>query len=192
MKSHQNPIEYAYKEECLQQFQTLQLQGYLELFYADESGFSLNPVIPYSWQYPNEQVRIFPKRTQQINVFGIMNQDNRLFSFKNQGSINTEFIIESIEKWATNITKTTVLVLDNAAIHHAKNMKDKIEQWQNQHLFVFFLPTYSPHLNKIETLWRKVKYEWLNPLDYQSLKTLNQKLDTIFKEFGENYKIEFK
>ena len=143
MKSRQNPIDYAYKKECLEQLQTLEKQGHNEIFYADESGFSLNPVIPYSWQYPKEQVRVFPQRSQQTNVFGLMSQDNRLFTFKQQGSIKTDFIIESIDNWAKNKTKTTIVVMDNAAIHQAQAMKEKIKQWQNQHLFVFFLPTYS-------------------------------------------------
>ena len=27
--------------------------------------------------------------------------------------------------------------------------------------YLFYLPTYSPHLHNIETLWRNMKYEWL-------------------------------
>gem|GEM_PF-6935554 len=32
----------------------------------------------------------------------------------------------------------------------------------------FHLPTYSPHLNLAETVWRKLKYEWLSASDYSS------------------------
>lgn len=38
--------------------------------------------------------------------------------------------------------------------------------WQDRGLFIFYLPPYSPHLNIAERLWRKLKYEGLQPSDY--------------------------
>jgi transposase len=60
-----------------------------------------------------------------------------------------------------------------------------------KNLLVFFLPPYCSHLNKIETQWRKVKYEWLKVSDYASLDTLKKALDHIFTEFGKRYTIQF-
>ena len=37
---------------------------------------------------------------------------------------------------------------------------------------LFYLRAHSPHLNKIETHWYKVKYEWLRPEAYADFKTL--------------------
>lgn len=51
---------------------------------------------------------------------------------------------------------------------------------------------YSPHLNKIETLWHKTKYEWIRPEDYSSYKTLKQAVLNIFSLVGRKYKINFK
>ena len=56
-------------------------------------------------------------------------------------------------------------LLDNARVH-TKAVKERWPVWQERGLFVFFLPTYSPHLNIVEVLWRKLKYEWLRPDDY--------------------------
>ena len=50
------------------------------------------------------------------------------------------------------ITQPTVVVLDNAHIHHSKKLEAKIKQWKQDDLYVFFLPTYSLHLNPIEIL----------------------------------------
>ncbi|WP_420870142.1 transposase [Catalinimonas alkaloidigena] len=33
-----------------------------------------------------------------------------------------------------------------------------MEQWQEQDLYIFFLPKYSLHLNYIEILWRKMNW----------------------------------
>ena len=74
------------------------------------------------------------------------------------GSIKTEFIIEAIDKLKETLTKPSVIVLDNARIHHSKLFQSNIEKWQNQGLYIFYLPAYSPHLNRIETLWRHTKY----------------------------------
>jgi transposase len=44
-------------------------------------------------------------------------------------------------------------------IHHAKVVKNEFENWENLGLSIFYLPTYSPHLNPIEILWRFCKYK---------------------------------
>lgn len=44
--------------------------------------------------------------------------------------------------------------MDNAPIHTSKKFIENIQKWRDNHdLFLFFLPTYSPELNKIEILW---------------------------------------
>ena len=68
---------------------------------------------------------------------------------------------------------------------------DKRQEWEEQDLFIFFLPRYSPHLNRIETLWRKIKYEWLKPRNYQSWKTLTKAVKNILASFGSDYNINF-
>ncbi len=50
---------------------------------------------------------------------------------------------------------------------------------------------YCPHLNKIETLWRKVKYEWLKPRDYLNWDIFNQDLDDIFTHIGQKFTVKF-
>ena len=70
--------------------------------------------------------------------------------------------------------------------------KEKIEEWKEQELYIFFLPRYSPHLNIIEILWRKIKYEWLKPKDYENLKTLEEALENILVRFGRDFSINFK
>ncbi|MFT6360738.1 MAG: transposase, partial [Saprospiraceae bacterium] len=49
----------------------------------------------------------------------------------------------------------------------------------------------SPNLNIIETLWRKIKYEWLKLHDYLNLKTLEAAIDNILIKFGVDFLINF-
>ena len=135
---------------------------------------------------------ILPQKGKTINVLGFMKANGQqLFRFDKQGSIKTEFIIEAIDKFKENLTKLTVLVLDNARIHHSKLFQSKIDKWQEQGLYIFYLPAYSPHLNRIETLWRHTKYRWIKPQDYQDLNTLKIALDSIWDSFGADYQINF-
>lgn len=192
MKSKQNSEEYTYKEECLNDILELEQQGHIDVFYGDESGFSLNCVIPYAWQFPNEPITILPQKGKTINVLGFMNATgNQVFTFDKTGSINAEFIIEAIDKFIETTTKSTVLVLDNARIHHSKLFQGRISEWENKGLYIFYLPAYSPHLNRIETLWRHTKYRWIKPQDYQDLNTLKKALDSIWDAFGADYQINF-
>ena len=158
-------------------------------------GF-LNPSIPYGWQYSQEQVCICPKYSTRLNVLGFLSVNTSLeiplTTFYCEKSINTQFVVDSIEIWLAKRTKMTVLVLDNASIHSSKLFKAKIEEWQEKGLYIFFLPKYSPHLNKIETLWRKIKYEWLKADDYKDFPTLREAVKQIFQDYGKIYDIKFK
>ena len=121
----------------------------------------------------------------------------RLATFSREGSVKADFVIESINQWRTSLTKPTVLVLDNrtgepARIHRSAALQACLAEWEAQDLYVFFLPTYSPHLNRIERLWLKTKQRWLKPSDYADLASLQAALDKIWSEFGEKYHVNFK
>ncbi|MBC8135848.1 MAG: transposase [Fibrella sp.] len=47
-------------------------------------------------------------------------------------------------------------------------MKKRRAAWEAKGLYILFLPVYSPELNIAEILWRELKYEWLQPGDYES------------------------
>ena len=81
--------------------------------------------------------------------------------------------------------------MDNAPIHGTKLLQDKQKEWLNRGLTIFWLPTYSPQLNLIEILWRKIKYEWLDATAYESWTDLVAAVENILKEVGDKYTINF-
>lgn len=162
------------------------------MFFGDEAGFSLNLNIPYGWQFPKESIRVLPQRGKQINVLGFMKSSgDAVHTFSKEGSIKADFVIEAINTWRTSLTKPTVLVLDNARIHHSSLLQACLLSWEAANLYIFFLPAYSPHLNRIERLWLKAKQRWLKPIDYTDLPTLKAALDKIWEEFGNKYQVNF-
>jgi transposase len=170
---------------------SLEKQGDLTVYFADESGFNLTPSIPYGWQPIGEYNAIVPQKSKRRNVFGLLSTANHFVGYDTMGSINADLLISFIDDFAQNITKKTVIILDNAPFHKSNLIEDKRLEWEKKGLYIWFLPTYSPHLNRIETLWRKVKYEWLKPGDYDNWDTLTKALDNIFNNIGSIYKIKF-
>ena len=169
-------------------------QSLVTIYYVDESGFSLQAYIPYGYQPKGVQWSFPSVRKKVSNVLSLLNPfTNHLVTFqlpKGQ-SMNSEFFIRYMNEFAAKLTEKTILILDNASWHKSKATQAMYETWEEQGLYLLFLPPRCPHLNKIETLWRKIKYEWLSICDYHSEKTLKRKLNHIFQTYGLNYCIKF-
>lgn len=163
----------------------------LKVYFADESGFSLDPSVPYGWQESGKYTAIVPEKSPRRNVFGLLTRDNHFEGYDTLDSINAQLLIAFMDDFASKITENCLVVMDNAPFHHANIFKNKKEEWEKKGLLTWFLPSYSPHLNKIETLWRKVKYEWLKPKDYLNWDIFNQALDNIFNNIGQEFTIKF-
>ena len=191
IKKCQDPEKYQSLVNELCQLLQLEKQGYLRIYYGDESGFSLDPSIPYGWQPKEQYIKIVPKKSQRLNVFGLLSKENDIQAYSSTDTMNSDLVIAFIDDFAKKNTQRTVIVLDNAPIHHSEAFKDKIDEWDQMDLHIFFLPTYSPHLNLIETLWRKIKYEWLKPQDYLDFDTLTNAVENIILDVGQKYKINF-
>ena len=172
--------------------QELEKEGAIELFYGDESGFCLTSAIPYGWQFPGEHVATQPRHSQRFNVLGLFNATtNELHTAARETSVDAAFVIDTLDAWVATRTRPTVLVLDNARLHHAATFQARLQDWEDRDVHIFYLPTYSPHLNKIETLWRKVKYEWLRPEAYADFKTLKTAVWHILDRVGLQFTIQF-
>ncbi len=192
LKKQQDEQEYERKLAELKQLFKLNQCGYIDLYFADESGFNLEGYVPYGWQPKGEYIEITPSKTKGTQIFGLMNFNNRLEAYSCQGSMNSDAVIAFIDDFHSSIKQPTAIVIDNAPIHHSKKFKAKIQSWKDDDLYIFFLPKYSPHLNPIEILWRMIKYQWLPYENIDSQNELNKRLDDILVNFGNTYTINFK
>lgn len=179
------------KKGVLGELETFSENGLLDLYYGDEAGVSLEPCVPRGWQFSDEEVSMPSAKGAGVNCFGLFTRANKAVVATSENSIKAEFVIEQLEKLSFSIKKITVVVLDNARIHTGKQMRERIGYWQLRGLFIFYLPTYSPHLNIAETVWRKLKYEWLAPSDYQDGQRLRYSVKQALNEFGKSLRINF-
>jgi transposase len=163
----------------------------LDLWYYDEAGVTLQPVVPYAWQRVGQRLEWASTHGPRQNVLGCFNLPNQFHSFAFPGSIDTQTVIHCFELFHQQQQKPALVVVDNAPIHTSEDFEEERERWQKEELYVKFLPPYCPELNLIETLWRKIKYEWL-PLDaYQNFKTLTASLFEVLSGVGSKYCITF-
>lgn len=166
--------------------------GKIDLRYADETAFSLQSNVPYGWSKKGKQVGIPSRKGGNLNVFGLLNLQGHLTSYQTTGSVNSDQIIEWLNDFASTIELPTVVVLDNAPWHTSNAVEEMISKWEEQELYIFRLPIYSPHLNKAETLWRKMKYEWLKPEAFTCKESLHKAIDNILTNYNnDEFSINF-
>ena len=191
LKPKQDPVKYQELYDLLQKLKKLEESGFLDLFYGDQSSFSLNPNVPYGWQEKGNAIKIVPSKETPINIFGLLSKQNELEAYECKGSMTSDVMIAFIDDFIESRKSRTAIVLDNAPIHKSEAFQEAMKRWEEQDVYIFFLPTYSPHLNIIETLWRKMKYEWLKPKDYANSDTLANAVRNIICKFGTDFSIKF-
>lgn len=166
-------------------------KGEIDLRYLDESGFSLKPYIPYAWQEKGSTIILKSSQSKRINVLGLMNCRNELFYEIHSLTIGSEIVINFLDKFSENLTKPTVVVLDQASIHTSDCFLSKLLEWEQKNLKIFWLPTYSPKHNLIEILWKFIKYEWIEVDAYERWSSLIKYLKKVLDNLGTEYVINF-
>lgn len=147
--------------------------------------------VPYGWQFKDEEVFMPSERSKGLNCFGLLSRGND-FHFKTSTSnIDSDFIIEQFEDFSRHLKRTTVIVLDNARVHTSKKVQACRNFWEKRGLYLFFLPTYSPHLNIIEILWRELKCRWLRADDYGCEQGLFYQVTLALGAVGDSLRINF-
>src|SRR5437773_9084602 len=69
LKSLRDPIAFAKGKGELEALQKQEDKGKIDLYYFDESGFTLDPYIPYAWQEPGTVIEIPARKCGRINVW---------------------------------------------------------------------------------------------------------------------------
>lgn len=192
LKSKRDEKEFKKAKNEITELKEQQLAGKIDLFYFDESGFTLDPSVPYAWQLIGEHIEIPKAKSKRLNVLGFLNaKDNQLESFCFECIVDTRVVVRCFNEFSKKVSKKTIILIDNASIHTSDEFLENIEGWEKNGLFIKYLPSYSPELNLIEILWRFIKYSWLPFSAYTSFKSLVNEVENILRQFGSEYKIAF-
>ena len=191
LKSKRDSEKYAESKKELEGLIQQSKEGSIDLFYFDESGFTLEPCVPYAWQKNGETIEVPSSKSKRLNVLGFIDRDSNFESFVFEGSVNTAVVVACFDQFAKNIRGKTVVIIDNAPTHTSKEFLSNIERWDKLGLVIVPIAPYSPELNIIEIVWRKIKYEWMPFSAYESYEMLKKELSEILAGIGYNYKIQF-
>jgi transposase len=192
VKHKRDQILFDFFKQELSLLHQQEAQGELDLYYFDETGLNLSPVVPYGWQKIGETHRLSSLSSRNHTVAGFMNKACHFYGFRFEGAATAVTTLKCMEEFLTQITKKTIVILDNASIHRAKLIRDQISQWKQKGLFLQFIPAYSPELNLIERLWKELKYNWLNkPEYYSSTDHLAQDIEQVVRNIGAKYTVNF-
>jgi transposase len=149
------------------------------------------PGVPYAWQDRDDPLLLLSGKTPRINVLGFLSRQNDFFPCVFECSVNSDVVVACFDAFSLTLNKPTIVVLDNASIHHSQIFKDEVEKWEERGLFLYNLPKYSPELNLIEILWKHIKYYWLPISAYRGFAFLRKELNEVLMNIGKSYNSHF-
>lgn len=162
----------------------------IELWYLDESGFA--PTLPtgYTWARRGVRPLVWDEAPQgrRLNVLGALAAGGRAPGLvwtappgKLDSGVFVEFAWRQVaqlpaapERLPADYRRATpcVIVLDNYSVHCSKQVRALLPALERAGVYCYYLPAYSPELNRIEEVWRHLKYEELPQRSYRTLADL--------------------
>jgi putative transposase len=151
----------------------------------DESGFCLCLPPAYTWtrkgRVHQHRVRSRWGSQGRINLIGTLclegEAEQRLEYSLIEGSCRSAEVkdyLDALAEQAQREGKPCVVVVDNAPFHTAGMIRESEEEWEARGLRLYRLPSYCPHLNLIEGVWKRLKGFLMPRRFYDSVAELKQ------------------
>ena len=198
LKARRDAVLFGFFQQELAHLHRSERAGEVAVVYVDECRVSRQAPVPYAWQVRGQPAVGLPaeRGAGGYSVLGFWQpgaaDPTRAFvGLLSDTAWTAALFVQAVDEYLGTLDRPTVLVLDNASIHRATCVQQRLDDWRTAGLQLQFLPAYSPELNRIEILWRFLKHYWLTPPDYDSLDTLHQRLQTILKRIGTDYTVTF-
>ncbi len=114
------------------------------------------PSVPFAKQEKGQAIQVPSAHSKNLNVLGFINHNCQFQSDVFEETINSDVVVAVFDEFAKIINKPTYVLIVHAPTHTSGLIDDQIEQWKESNLFVKFLSSYSPDLNIIEILLKKL------------------------------------
>jgi transposase len=157
-------VTYLTENRCM--LECAAAAGEIDLFYADESGFSLWMPVTYSYYFQGRQKRQeqTPSKGRRVSILGLFHPLLGFIYGLVLGSFNSKRYIKMMDEQAqqahqvlTHTGRIRVIVQDNGPIYTSKAVQQKWPEWQEKGLYMFFLAKYCSEMNPIEGEWHQIK-----------------------------------
>jgi transposase len=132
-----------------------------------------------------------PTGRKRFNVFGAINAVTLdIVTVTNETHINAESICQLLRNLvALGLGLPITLVLDNARYQKCALVTEIATELG---ITLLYLPSYSPHLNLIERLWRLVRKECLYSQYYADFDSFKAKINTFIETIQQGQKEQLK
>jgi transposase len=132
-------------------------------------------------------------RSRRLNVLRFLSRRGKPVYQATTESVTTGTVIAVFDHFIAQKAPDAfaIVVLDNASMHRSAAFQRKRLAWLDQWVHVVHLSAYSPELNLIEILWRRVKYAWLPLTAYESFARLRSEVERILSGYSTEYAITF-
>ena len=162
--------------------------GMVELLYLDECGFAPSLPTGYSWTLPGQRklVRYEYPQGRRVNVLATYNPFGpapRLAAMAFERTLTSGDLLEYLRALpAAKVPR--VVVLDNASIHTGRAFKAERRELTRRGIYLYYLPAYSPELNRIEPVFKQVKHHGIPRRSHKTKAELRASVESGFETYG--------
>jgi DDE superfamily endonuclease len=184
-------------------------RGEQDLFYLDQCGFA--PTMPPGYTWAREGVRPLLRyeapQGRRVNVLGAFAPvgprsrfvyETRLAGVAGAGKLDGEALLDFVCRAVVELPggraaldalppgyrreRPCTIALDNYGVHHSTPVKAALPTLEAIGVFFYYLPAYSPKLNRIEPEWHALKYDRLQDRSFTTGPALKTAVDAALDE----------
>jgi transposase len=142
----------------------------------------------YSWCLPKQRKRVKYEYPQGRRVNALASYEPfapapRLGAVPFERTLTSDDLLAYLRERLPAAGVPRVVVLDNAGIHTSKVVKAARSGLAKQGIYLYYLPAYSPELNRIEPVFKQVKHHELPVRSYTSKADLRQAVEDGFDSY---------
>jgi transposase len=156
------------------------------LLFGDEASFAQWGSLSYTWAPTGEQPEVPTSgKRKGYKVFGLIDYfSGRLFYKGHAGRLNSAsyaaFLLDVLSQ-----TRRHVVVIQDGARYHTSQAMQAFFKAHAARLTIEQLPSYSPDVNPIEHLWKKVKKEATHLKYFPDFAQLQAEVDRALLHFAQ-------
>jgi transposase len=176
---------YMPKKRYLRRLEGKARRGEIHLYYADEVDIDLLPTLSGRWMRVGQQHQVdTPGQNEKHYGFGAVNAVTGFLAWltwPNKNNVGFRHLLRLVLDHHALDTLKIVIVVDNYRIHKANAVKQMLAALKGR-LRLYFLPTYSPHLNPLERLWRFFRDRVTSNYYFKTMSRLLKAAEAFFAE----------
>lgn len=160
----------------------------MRLFYLDESGFSPSLPTGYSWCLPEQRKRVkyeYPqgRRVNALATYEPLAPVPTLDAVPFGRTLTSDDLLAYPRDRLPAACVPRAVVLDNAGIHTSRVVRAARPGLAKHGIYLYYLPPYSPELNRIEPVFEQVKHHEMPTRSFTTKADLRKAVEEGFETY---------